>query len=473
MRHVASRTLVLTVALVLTATSVASAVRGIDVSRWQHGTSINWTKVEADNVSFTFIKATEGSFYTNDYLRSDWAAARRVGIYRGAYHFARPGRGSARRQARYFVRKVRLVGSFGAPGVLPPVLDLESTGGLGVRALRRWTGTWLRTVENMTGRKPIVYGSSSFLETELGRTRLFASYPLWVAHYTSAPRPWVPEGWRRWTFWQRTDEGRVNGISGAVDINRFNGTMKDLAVLAQAAPPENGGNQPPTGTTPPPPGTEDPETPTDPEVPTEPTPAATAVSLRLSDDTVFRGSQVQLTGRLRTTSGEALGGRRVVLHRRAEGSAWERVGPLTTATTGRYATALTATASAAYRVTWRGTDRYAAATSKAHTLTARPKVRTGLTLAVEPGSRVGNRVKLYGHLTTARDRALTGQTMQVYQRLAGAAEWTLVARTESLSPTGWYQTHVAPRRTATYKAVFRSTTRYARTVSNLTTVRVR
>ncbi|MDQ4008273.1 MAG: hypothetical protein M3211_09300 [Actinomycetota bacterium] len=468
----------LTVALVLAATGVASAVSGIDVSRWQHNPSITWAKVEADNVSFAFIKATEGTSYTNDYLRPDWHAARQVGIYRGAYHFARPSLGSAKRQARYFVRRVRAVGRFSAPGVLPPVLDLEATGGLGVRALRRWTGTWLATVENLTGRKPIVYTSPSFWRSELGDTRRFASNPLWVAHW-HAQTPDVPGGWTRWTFWQRTDSGRVNGITGAVDINRFNGTLKELAVLAQAAPPENGGNEPPTGTTPPPPGTEEPETPsdpeapTDPEVPTEPTPTATAVSLRLSDATVFRGSQVRLTGRLRTTTGEGLAGRRVVLHRRVEGSVWERVGPLTTATTGRYATELTASATAAYRVTWHGTDRYAAAASKAHTVTARPKIRTSLTLAVEPGSRLGNRVKLYGHLTTARDRALTGRTVQVYQRLDGATQWTLVTRTESLSPTGWYQTHVAPRRTATYRAVFRSTTRYARAASNLTTVRVR
>ena len=41
------------------------------------------------------------------------------------------------------------VGSFKQPGVLPPVLDLEATGGLGPAALRTWVSTWLTTVEDL------------------------------------------------------------------------------------------------------------------------------------------------------------------------------------------------------------------------------------------------------------------------------------------------------------------------------------
>jgi hypothetical protein len=63
---------------------------GIDVSRWQHGATLNWQKVRADGVTFAFIKATEAANYTNDHFAADWAGTRRAGIYRGAYHLV-PG----------------------------------------------------------------------------------------------------------------------------------------------------------------------------------------------------------------------------------------------------------------------------------------------------------------------------------------------------------------------------------------------
>ena len=230
---------------------------GIDVSKWQHDgptTSLNWEKVRADGVTFTFIKATEAANYTNPWFAGDWEGAHRAGVYRGAYHFARPSVGSAARQARYFVHQA---GTFAGRGVLPPVLDLESTGGLGVASLREWTRTWLQTVTRLTGRKPIIYTSPYFWESALGNASNFTDYRLWIAHYgTTHPR--VPGGWKTWTFWQRSSTGRISGISGAVDINRFNGTHAQLAALAHAAS-TGGGTDPGTGTSPDPgtPGTDD------------------------------------------------------------------------------------------------------------------------------------------------------------------------------------------------------------------------
>ena len=77
------------------------------------------------------MKATEGTYYTDPTLKTNLAGAQRNGIYRGTYHFARPSTGSAAAQARYYVSKV---GSFRGKGALPPVLDLEVTGGLGPAA---------------------------------------------------------------------------------------------------------------------------------------------------------------------------------------------------------------------------------------------------------------------------------------------------------------------------------------------------
>ena len=150
MRRVASLlTLTLsTLSLVLSTTAAHAGPQGIDVSRWQHGTPINWASVRADNIEFVFIKATEGAGYVNSYYASDFKQARAAGIFRGAYHFARPDPrpGDAAAEARYFVDQA---GTHQGRGDLPPVLDLEDSGGLGVTALRGWVNEWLAVTEHL------------------------------------------------------------------------------------------------------------------------------------------------------------------------------------------------------------------------------------------------------------------------------------------------------------------------------------
>lgn len=189
---------------------------GIDVSHWQ-GT-IDWDAVAADGVVFAFIKATEGGDYTDPRFAANWAAARRAGVVRGAYHFFRPQTDGAA-QAAHFLRTVPL-----AEGDLPPVLDVEVTDGKSAEAVAAGVRTWVQAVEAATGRRPIVYTRASFWTAQMGS---FGAYPLWVAHYRAA-EPNVPAGWSRWTFWQHTDAGRVAGIAGDVDLNWFNGGRREL-----------------------------------------------------------------------------------------------------------------------------------------------------------------------------------------------------------------------------------------------------
>lgn len=61
----------------------------------------------------------------------------------------------------------------------------------------------------------------------------FGNYPLWVAEYgVSTPRG--VNGWDNWTFWQHSSTGTVNGISGAVDLDYFNGTSEALSAFLNA-----------------------------------------------------------------------------------------------------------------------------------------------------------------------------------------------------------------------------------------------
>ncbi len=55
------------VALSVMAASALAYADGVDVSHWQG--SINWSRVKSDGVKFAFMKATEGTGYSDPTLR--------------------------------------------------------------------------------------------------------------------------------------------------------------------------------------------------------------------------------------------------------------------------------------------------------------------------------------------------------------------------------------------------------------------
>lgn len=199
---------------------------GIDVSHWQ-GT-IRWTDVAADGVGFAIAKATEGRIYQDDQYARNKEKAQGLGLPFTAYHFASPDTtaNDAVLEADNFVDTAGL-----GPGNLRPVLDLEKSGGLGIRKLRKWVKAWLAEVEGRVGAKPIIYTSPSFWHDKMGNSRWFANngYALWIAHWRVAT-PRVPaSNWsgRGWTIWQYDNCGSVAGIDGCVDLDRLNGTDID------------------------------------------------------------------------------------------------------------------------------------------------------------------------------------------------------------------------------------------------------
>ena len=205
-------------------------VRGIDVS--DHQGTVNWTAVSKSGVEFAITKATEGGTFVADSFQRNWSGIRSVGLVRGAYHFYR-ARTDALAQANLFLNMVKL-----QPGDLPPVLDIESDDGVDPERIRAGIRSWLVRVEAATGRRPILYTYPGFWE-RLGNWQEFREYPLWIAHYTTAARPWVPGGWRTWTMWQFTDSGTVDGVTGPVDVNSFNvvkaGSQSMVVVQVQRA----------------------------------------------------------------------------------------------------------------------------------------------------------------------------------------------------------------------------------------------
>ncbi|MGL4498730.1 MAG: GH25 family lysozyme [Planktothrix sp.] len=187
------------------------SIRGIDVSDYQP--KVDWQAVARSGISFAIIKSTEGESFVCQVFAQYWEQAKANGLIRGAYHFFRPDSDPIK-QAYHFLKTVKL-----QDGDLPPVLDIETMGTVDTKTLCDRAAQWIDVMEKETGFRPIIYTYPGFWQ-KLNTTR-FSDYPLWIAHYTTAEQPIIPGGWKTWVFWQFTDQGQVEGISGGVDVNLF------------------------------------------------------------------------------------------------------------------------------------------------------------------------------------------------------------------------------------------------------------
>jgi GH25 family lysozyme M1 (1,4-beta-N-acetylmuramidase) len=194
---------------------------GIDISKWQ--ADVDWNAVANDGIVFAFVRVSDGLNTPDNYFDQNWAEARAAGIYTGVYQFFRPAQDPIA-QADLLLDRMGPLG----PDDLPPVIDVEDTGGLSGAQITDAIHTWVDRVEGQLGVQPIIYTGRYFWEDNVGSSD-FSGYPLWIAHYTQGC-PNIPAQWSDWVFHQYTDSGSVAGVSGNCDRNTFNG---DLATLLE------------------------------------------------------------------------------------------------------------------------------------------------------------------------------------------------------------------------------------------------
>jgi lysozyme len=198
-------------------------IRGVDAS-----SRAPWKTLRDQGFAFGFAQAGFG-MTANPSFADNWAAMKRCGLPRGAYHFVNADR-SGREQAELFLA------TRGADrGEIPSAVDLEKPPrcqddccGKTCGAWQAVVREWVEVVTAADRRRPMIYAVEPFWNQCLCGTRAFADHPLW---HPAWPRFDFPDpvrfgGFRRWDFYQY--DGNVKVGDGVVDLNLFRGTRADL-----------------------------------------------------------------------------------------------------------------------------------------------------------------------------------------------------------------------------------------------------
>lgn len=200
------------------------SVLGMDVA--SHQGNVDWRHWWNEGMRFAYVKATEGTGYTNPYFAQQYNGSYDVGMIRGAYHFALPDRSSGAAQARYFVNNG---GGWSGDGMtLPGALDMEYNPyggdcyGKSPGQMTAWVRDFSDTYHELTGRYPTIYTSTNWWN-KCVHGDFSATNPLWIARYNDHIGE-LPHNWGFHTFWQFT--------SSPLDQNLFNGAYPQLKQLA-------------------------------------------------------------------------------------------------------------------------------------------------------------------------------------------------------------------------------------------------
>lgn len=205
---------------------------GIDVSH--HQGLIDWELVAAGNeVSFAYIKATEGATHVDSRFDHNWEATARAGITRGAYHFFTLCR-SGQEQADNFLQTVPV-----DVQALPPAIDLELAGNCSARpdedTVHQELADFLERVETATGRDAVLYLGPRF-DTEYQVSATW-DRPLWKLRFLRRPdRSDV-------AVWQVMGFASIDGVRGRVDLN-----VADIADLQRRPAAQGWSADAPRGT---------------------------------------------------------------------------------------------------------------------------------------------------------------------------------------------------------------------------------
>lgn len=193
---------------------------GVDIS--SHQGEINWKKVADDGIDFAILRVgyrgygESGKLAEDEMFAKNAKAAKKAGLKIGVYFYSQAITvEEAVEEAEYVLD---LIDGFDIQ--YPVVFDWENEPGIGMRTdnlpgnvITDCAVAFCEKIKE-AGYKPSVYFNLS-VGYERYNLDAISEYPFWYAQYKGN----YPQFYYRYSMWQYTCTGKVNGINGNVDIN--------------------------------------------------------------------------------------------------------------------------------------------------------------------------------------------------------------------------------------------------------------
>lgn len=189
-------------------------MKGIDVS--VHQGAVDWAKVAKAGIQSAIIRAGYceygGALVTDKQLNANMKGAAKAGLKVGAYVFSYAKTADAGTTAAQETAKALK----GYSLALPVYFDMEDSSALSYTSMTKSESTAIAnafiTAITAAGYKPGFYSYKNFLENNVGG--LASGTSIWVAQWASA----CTYG-GDYDVWQYSATGKVDGISGNVDLD--------------------------------------------------------------------------------------------------------------------------------------------------------------------------------------------------------------------------------------------------------------
>ena len=207
--------------------------KGIDLSRWNG--DINWPQVAQDGkIKFAFTKATEGETFQDPKFEENFRGMRDNDINAGAYHVFRM---TSTPNGQFG----NITNTLEKANFSPSIDKLAVSATTGICSQEQTEKcddptkhTNQQRAENLhdlltkldgAGYRPIIYASPATWDQYYTQENYnFSDRPLWVADWTEAQEPKIPQDWKNaeksYDYWNYTNKGRIAGIEGEVCLDR-------------------------------------------------------------------------------------------------------------------------------------------------------------------------------------------------------------------------------------------------------------
>ena len=217
----------------------------IDISYWQGKVSnANWKKIKAAGVTHAIIRVgystlSSGEPKTDSVFSNNINGAYKAGIKVGVYYYSTATTAAeAKKEAKYTVDALR---DYKSKITLPVAYDYETGGRLKSSVMKKNGNASCKAFCDYiksAGYTPMVYANYVTLTEYLDYKTLQSSYRIWLANYTTNGKATTYPG--DYWMWQYSSSGKVNGLSGSIDINYIFDNNQGAQVtppVSQVTPP--------------------------------------------------------------------------------------------------------------------------------------------------------------------------------------------------------------------------------------------